>query len=448
MSATALADAIERRVQTAFQSMLPEQGVVTALDPGRREVTVDVAGQTRVYNYTGTTYYPNIGDLVWIGGPPDARYVMGRINNGIRVYERIETAQLDIALTRQVDADTYRVAIFSANPDGSYSAGTATEITTTPVEGYPVIGAPDRDAALIFFNGSIYAANFDNSEARDFHARGFYGEGVNVTGDVTANSVHAGTGGVASNGIVWAAGELQSSSNVRAAGLYGNGVDVGVGNINCGNLSSSGGVGGNTVWGEASLGSNGNVNALGASLGANGVLTPGAVNCGPIGCAGVTSTGDIRGWGLYGNGIAIGGGTITCGDVHAAGVYCNGVACYGNVTAESYTTGVPSSRELKRDIRPVEESHLDTIRNAPLYHWRYSPGAVDHLDPEQWRMGPMADDLPADTVTTSEHGPAPELTGMLYRAWGAIRELDEVVAAQGEQIAALTARLDALEEAR
>lgn len=317
---TRLADSIERRVQAAFETMLPEQGVITALDVSRRSATVDVAGQARVYGYLGSSYTPAVGDVVWIGGPPDTRHILGRVNNSIRPRERLEGAVVDVALSRRStppDGGRYRFSVFSENPDGSYTVGSATELSNTP-QGYPQVRAPEQDVGLTFFGGAVYVSNFDNSANRPLFA-----------------------------------------SAVTCGDLHGTGLDV----------------------------------------------RPGGVYCG---------------------GLEVGGG---------------GIVNYGG-----YSGAGPSERRLKRDILPVEESHLDAVASAPIQHWRYLPEVGgDELDSEQWRRGPMADDLPADCLMSTELGTAPEMTGMLHRAWGAVGELAAKVYAQQHQIDALSARLDALE---
>lgn len=143
-------------------------------------------------------------------------------------------------------------------------------------------------------------------------------------------------------------------------------------------------------------------------------------------------------------GITLGGGGMNTGnrliDAFFAPIYAG--AFFQNI----------SEARFKRDITPIAESQLDVVRGAPVYHYRYRDDApvassLAHdgdeeaaaAAAEQWRRGPMADDLPDHLLGDTPRGRAPEMGAMLNTAWAAIAELSAKLDDALGRIAALEA---------
>ena len=209
----------------------------------------------------------------------------------------------------------------------------------------------------------------------------------------------------------------------------------------------------------------------------------------------------IDGGGVGGPGCSFGGVGINGGGINTG--WRNIDAGFGAIYAGIYYQNI-SEVGTKQDITPVQESQLDAVLAAPLYHFRYKPEVVNNLaaevesdigvlsppeapdipvppespddppvvgpqqtsdipisdpDPllvtginsgiaeeiaETWRIGPMVEDLPDQVVGDTPRGKAPDLSAMVNTLWGAVHELNGKLEAANERIASLTHRLEAV----
>jgi len=251
-------------------------------------------------------------------------------------------------------------------------------------------------------------------------------------------------------------------------------IDLQGGSVGCRNIGAWGGAGGGQVWGQQSVTSDGYVGAPNIWAG-NAHM---AVDGFGIGNAWMntyghfTPQGGVDFYGCYGSSSSFGGILTNGGGINTGWRMVD--AGFGPMYAGAYWTNISEVR-FKRDISRVEDSQLDAVLNAPLYHYRYNPNAIHPntnaatermVDPdapavastgpddletpiadvnpealqeaaEAWRFGPMIEDLPDQVVGDTPRGKAPDLTSLIYTAWGAIQELSAKLDKANEKIARL-----------
>lgn len=100
---------------------------------------------------------------------------------------------------------------------------------------------------------------------------------------------------------------------------------------------------------------------------------------------------------------------------------------YKPVRASAFNTA--SSRDTKRNIRPVPGKATDIFKNAPTYQWEYADGG----DPRT-HVFPLAEDLPSRLTHADESG-------------NLITDLRDMLGEAGRAIAELTERVERLESA-
>jgi hypothetical protein len=266
---------------------------------------------------------------------------------GVVVSTGVITANLNVG---NVTATT--VTANSANIANNLTANTVTSntvaavnlsvtnITPTPGSPPPIIAAPGSDTQLIFNRGG-------NSSAASGLSYDYNASILTLSGNLQGGNVNT-SGGVAATGNVnggnlTTAGLVAATGNVSGGNLVTIGILSAQGNVVGGNLVTEGFL---TVTGNASVGNITSVNSItgavismsgnisGANLVASGILrVDGNANVGNLTTSGVVSAATLAATSANLTGNINAGNVITSGEITANVLNGNNIATPGNVSA-------------------------------------------------------------------------------------------------------------------
>lgn len=170
-----------------------------------------------------------------------------------------------------------------------------------------------------------------------------------------------------------------------------------------------------------------------------------AIGANPIFCGHLAATdADLRG----GSGLLF-AGTINCGQINMASnpIFCGDVHGINGIFLGTVTQ---SDARLKHEFHELGEDVLDGLLEAPVRRWRWrerwqtdpETGERLKLHDDREHIGPVAQDVPEELRVELDDGHLGIDGGSLAGA------LLALVQRQAQQIAELTARVQALEECR
>lgn len=153
-------------------------------------------------------------------------------------------------------------------------------------------------------------------------------------------------------------------------------------------------------------------------------LTPTGLSVTTSGLNGDTADFVMRGTGV-GATLDMGNVSLQANQAPELRVLAPGGTTYLPCRASSFPTG--SSREIKQDVEPIPFDSVAAVEAAPAQQWSYRPEFADEHGLRH--IGPFAEDLPADLVTTTDGIKGVDLLSLVGVLWDAVGKLSARVSA-------------------